>query len=519
MKEIASKKNIDFSQGSTREIGVAFAKKSWGRKFTVLSIPTGHGKTAISCVTIGTIKNGIRVTRKFEESINVFIIAPKGKINDGSWEATIEAYNEQYPNSINIIGTSTPTRLGNARRNEIEYNKYSKKQRKKLQLDYEKNLKIRRERSKIRKDKRAEGIEPDESELPQLIPNTINIEGREMLTEIVELLNEKPTVIIVDEAHYFKSATSQRSKALDTILKKANEAIAIGLTATPMANGIVEDGIGYLVFNQYYPSKSNFEKIHIPPKCKDKFYNPDVYDKYGNLDKGRFNNIEEFKQKIRDTVFVPEVTVDFDIPEAKMSVLRYSLSGRTALELKELASKYRKRHYTSYMQYLSDIRKTISSDIQHKRELSKVLYAYNERKQPLIFYSTNEELDAIKFTLEMMNLNYSVLNSKNHYNKIDVGNLEQVIVIQYKAGGVAVEFPKSQLTVFYGLQHSWIDMKQAEGRNVRRGQTGEVEQIVITSDNPYDVAILDCLERKVEFTDKLYEELAEEVSKHYVIKN
>lgn len=508
---------IDFSKGSTLEIGRAFAKKSWNRKFTILSIPTGHGKTAISCVSTGIIRNGLQSTLGFNEAINVYIVCPKAKMEDGSWESTIEQYNEAYGDSLNILGIVTPTRLGNAKRDEVEFNKYSKKDLKIMAERYEENELIKKERRKIRRKAKKEKREVDESELPELLYGVKRFDNKVMLSDIIKTLDEKPTILIIDEVHYFKNPTSQRSQALNTILKKAMNTMGLGLTATPMANGKVEDGVAYLVFNQYYNSKNEFEKKHIPKQFKDKFYKPDVYSLDGSIDRNRFIDVDLFEGRLKDTIFVPRVQIDFPLPDQEMFLHSYSVSGRTSLDLKEKALAYKKRKYKSYIQYLSDVRAEIGSDIQHKRELAKVLTYYKKqgKEQPLIYYSTNSELESILFTLEQMGMDYSLLNGQNGYSKINKENLDQVIVIQYKAGGSAIEFEKSRLSIYYGLQHSWIDMEQAQGRNVRREETGLVTHILMLSDNPFDVEVYKNLQRKKKFTEEVYEELAETVANYY----
>ena len=137
-------------------------------------------------------------------------------------------------------------------------------------------------------------------------------------------------------------------------------------------------------------------------------------------------------------------------------------------------------------------------------------------KQPLIFYHTNAEFDRIAFTLDKMGWDYKKINGHSDSNTmadIDKSDINQAIVIQYKSGGSGIEFPQSDMTIFYGLQYSWGETEQAMGRNMRRGMPKDliVEQIFLVATNPHDAKVFNALQNKQKFTEKFKEAIAEEI--------
>lgn len=462
---------INFSAPNTRNIAIALYKRMNENKYAyqTLTLFTGFGKTAIAVATAGLY------AVKFKQDINIFVIAPRKKLDEGSWEKTVEAYNKIAKYKLNIMDMSTPQGLDVANKND----KLLKRDIKAMSEKRQKELKF---------------LKAWKSET-----------------------RETPTIFLIDEVQMFKNPTSNRSKALKKLMSNS---IGIGLTATPMPNGLLEDGISYLVFNNFYKSKNDFERQHIPKGMFDEYYRPDVYTKDHEIDPNRFIDLSLFQERIRQTVYAPVVDIDFEMPNVQAHNIPYDLTPQTIHDMKKLHKDYRERRYDSYMQYLADLRKAIGSDLNHARELVKILMK-NKHKQPLIFYNTNAELEAIQFALGKINMDYKMINGHTDSDKltdIDHENKDQAIVIQYKSGGAGIEFKNSSLTIFYGLQYSWGDTEQAMGRNVRRGMSSDltVNQVFLVATNPHDSKIFKTLERKENFTSALLEDIAEEVAEESI---
>lgn len=457
---------IDFSQKNTRNIAISLYKRMTENnyKYQTLTLFTGFGKTAISVATAGLF------AVRFKQDINVFIVAPRTKLDDGSWEYTINEYNKIAKYKLNILDKATPQGLDVANKND-----------KLLKRDIKAMPKHKREKLKFLKDWKASTI-------------------------------ETPTIFLIDEVQMFKNPTTNRSKALKKLMTNG---IGLGITATPMSNGLLEDGVSYLIFNDFYKSKNQFEKQHIPRGMYDEYYKPDVYTKDHEIDPNRFIDLPLFEDRIKQTVYAPKVEVDFEMPNTQAHTVAYDLSPQTIHDMKKIHLDYKQRRYDSYMGYLSDLRRAIGSDLSHARQLAKIILA-NPGRQPLIFYATNAELEAIQYALEQIHVDYKTINGHTDSDKvqdIDHSFKNQAIIIQYKAGGAGIEFKNSSMTIFYGLQYSWEDTEQAMGRNVRRGMRSDltIDHLFLVATNPHDVKVFESLERKESFTERLLTGIAEEI--------
>lgn len=452
---------INFSANSTRSVAIQLYERLQSNIFQVLTLPTGAGKTAVAVATAGIFAH------KRKQDINVFVIAPRSKIDEDSWQWTVDEYNKIAKYKLHVIDQSTPQGLTHANKND----KYLKK------------------------------------ELKEMDPK--KVENMKFLKKWYRQTLEKPTIFLIDECHMFKNPTASQAKALNKLIKSS---IGIGLSATPMSNGLVQDGVSYLVLNNIHMSKKNFTDKHVPPHCFDEFYRPDVYLENGDIDPNRFYDLPKFQNDVKRTVFAPEVEVDFDMPDVSIHTVTYTLSENTRKDIKAINKDYRERRYDSYMLYLSDLRQAIARDLNHAREIVKIMRK-TKPKQPLIFYHTDAELETIQFALDKMNYKYSMINGKHKLKDVDITDTNQAIIIQYKAGGAGIEFKQSNLTIFYGLQYSWQDTEQALGRNVRRGSTHKVNQVFTVAQNPHDMKVFEALQRKENFTKAFLQELAKDVSK------
>lgn len=460
-------KKINFSDKNTSDI----AKRLYNRfvennyRYQTLTLFTGFGKTAISIATAGLFAH------QAKQDINVFIIATKRKIQDNSWVHTVEQYNEIAEYKLNIMDIATHQGILVAKKND----KLPKKEIKAMRPGRQKELRF--------------------------------------LKQWKKEMEEKPTIIIADEVQLMKNPTAKTSKALMELMKNN---ITIGLSATPMPNGMLDDGVAYLVYNNYYKNQSDFRKQHIPPRMYDRYYKPDVYTIDYEIDPNRFFELDLFKERIKATTFVPDAEVDFEMPHQRLHTLAYDLSQKTINDIYDMSNSYKERRYDSYRQYLSDIKRAISQDSNHVERM-KLIVKENKDKQPLIFYETNAQLEVIEKGLNELNMPYKCINGQGNSDKlddIDTTDTEQAIVIQYKSGGNSIEFTNSFVSIFYGLIYSWGDIAQAMGRNIRRGmpQDSYVNQYFLLATHPHDSHVYDVIERKEEFSEDLLTELAENVS-------
>lgn len=105
---------IDYSAQSTRTTAIALYKRmtELNSHFQMLVLGTGQGKTAISVATAGLF------AVKMKQDINVFVIAPRSKLDEDSWAWTIEEYNKIAKYKLNLIEEATPQGLMRAKKND-----------------------------------------------------------------------------------------------------------------------------------------------------------------------------------------------------------------------------------------------------------------------------------------------------------------------------------------------------------------------------------------------------------------
>lgn len=458
---------IDFSEKNTRSIAIGLYKRmiQYNSKYQNLTLFTGYGKTAISVATAGIF------AVQMKQDINVFILAPKKKIEDQSFQKTIEQYNEIAEYKLNIIGCTTPQSLVIAYKNDKLLKKEIKQMSEKVQnkLIFFKDWK--------------------------------------------KQVDDKPTIILIDESQMFKNPTSKRGKALKKLMENA---IAIGLSANPMPNGKLDDGVGYLIYNDFYKNQQDFRDQHIPFHFFDEYYQPQVFTKDHEIDPKKFKGLNEFNEQVKRTMYAPIVEVNFNIPQRQVHTSPYDLTQQTIDEMQDLHKEFKKGGFEWYIQYLAKVKRAIGTDRGHAQHMADTILQHPDT-QPLIFYETYAELEVIEEKLQEIEMPYTIINGRTKKGTLTEFNHEdrnQAVVIQYKAGGMAIEFKKSRLSIFYSLVYSWGDIEQAMGRNVRRGESRDeiVNQIYLLATHPHDAKVFDVIERKARHSHELLEEVQEELA-------
>lgn len=543
---------IKFDEGSTSDVSKGYFKFSQDNQFSILSMGTGHGKTAISIHTAGMYANQLECTP--DDPLNVVVIAPRTKVDEEAWDRTFEQYyhHGEYGKIIQHTYSTTFDQLSVYAKNDKTHNKEYQFQAK------QKNKKILKQMMKEAKEK-GEALSKEQA-IKRLKKTSDYVKWQDLRDEkislkrdVIPLFQNKKTLLIIDEVHNYKNPTTQRGKHLVKLLPFTK---TLGATATPMANGIVKDGMGYLVYNEYYTSKTDCMDAHVPYHFRDRYYQPDVYLPDGRIDDRRFQQLDVYKKRLDETIFMPDVPMDFELPDTTTVTRPYQLDDSTSAKIKGHVSDYNKRKYENYMQFLSDVRQCIAQDVEHLREMIRILMHHQKTKtglvQPLIFYTTNAELGddpkqlyldkvanlnqkltkqeqkkvyqdilsnmenkGILWALAKMKYDYAIVNGQHSIKDVDVSNKNQAIVLQYRAGSAGIEFKQSNVTIFYGLNYSWQDTEQAMGRNVRRGQSHHVNHYFIVSNSPHDTIVWNSLENKREFSEEAMEEFANQLVVEY----
>lgn len=557
--------HINFLEGNTNKIATEFAHFICKNKnlFSVLELRAGGGKTSIALRTASVLAE-----MKNLEKMNIIIVAPVKKIDEGGWQGTYAWFKESVSSKqlklIDVLSLDKfSTLYKNETKKEDEWKRKAEKEiikkslkwgekkglyeelngsEKAIFIEYCKNVICRKNVDKMNEliheseKYRMRVLEKTNKELSRgfsfynyhthIKPIHLEkIKSKAMtFKKMVDFydLNKDNTLIIIDEVHNYKNSTSIRGMAIRYILKKYQIPI-IGLTATPHDNGLLDDAKGYVIYNQFYNSVNDIWKQHNMTRF-DKNHRPNPYKRDGTVDENVFQNYSLYKERVRKTIFTPETKVDTKMfPTLIPHLINYDVSKRSKKKLTQLSKDYLDRKYEYAITYLSDIRKVVAMDTNHLKELKKILEENRENHiQPLIFYKYNDELGdnpndypvdypikkienkGILCLLKKIGWDYSIINGNHSFDEVDVNNLNQCIVIQIQSGNSAIEFKKSNLTIFYSLNDSYQMIRQAVGRNIRYGANHDVNNYFLTSNSADDKRVLKNLTKKKKEVAKNY---------------
>lgn len=408
-------------------------------KFILLTPKAGVGKTFITIHSMGLLPGG--------QNAHFMIFGPKAKVLDLSWEASIEGYN-------NVKGT------------QMTYTTNT--------LDFIKNH-------------------------PDIVANIID----------EHVANGQPIVVVLDEVHLAKNPTSKIGKAIAKLSLNENVSAMIGLSATPYSNSYM-DTVGYLVWNQYYKNKTDFIKQQI--KFFDDYRQPMVKDNQGNIDRTLFNDPDAIDK------YLSEFTVDDQLdksplPPASFEERTFDLNNDKSIKYVDPAfiefgedrprtqrgnynavknKFYRDGYYESATKATAVEREMIANITQRAQILIDILTEIRYSTDPhpvLIFYQNNSELEAIQQIIsnepKLQPTKINIVNGKQK-DLEDVDDPHTVVLIQYKAGGAAIEFPHAYSSIYYMPTYSYENYEQTLGRNRRNGMTHPVKYYKIIANNTLD---------------------------------
>lgn len=448
----------------TNQLATKVAEKWGSHKFVLLTPGAGVGKTFVTIHAIGQLPGG--------KDAHLMIFGPKAKKEDHSWEASIMGYNE-------------------VKSTDMTYSVNT--------LDF------------------------------------IRLHTDEIVAEATQYHNDgKAVVIIIDEVHIVKNPTSKTGKALKKLIDNPIIDASIGLSATPYSNSYI-DTIGYLVLNNFYKNKTDFIKQQI--LFFDGFRQPLIKDESGNIDRNLFkdpdfidNALASFSVDIKlkksplppasfeertfelnndpNIKYVHPLLADFDDTRPRTQRGNYN-----AVKNKY----YREGYYESSIESISAQRSMITNIVQRTTILTDILKEIRESNDPhpvLIFYQNTIELETIKTALttdktvkKIGNTTIHVVNGKQK-DLEDVTDPNTVVLIQYKAGGAAIEFPHAYSSIYFMPTYVYENYKQTLGRNRRNGMTHPVKYYKIIAINTLDDYIWhDILANKKNFSNSTMEKV------------
>lgn len=300
---------------------------------------------------------------------------------------------------------------------------------------------------------------------------------------------DKPYILIVDEVHYAKSATAQRSKAVIRLATNPNCKQIIGLSATAIPNGFIDLQTYGIIF-KWWKNKTEFIRRHVLIDRSRGYPRIIGYageDKLKQLWQSVAFGLDKGHLHLPDLI---NITTTINLSQKQRNAYNV-LKTERVLDDGTLLDTPSKLHAT-LRQYLSTTR---------TEALSAVLDDTDEHI--LVFYSYNVSRDAILATAAKYKR--EVYEQSGHASNLPNGTPKKpsITLLQYQSGSVGLNLQYAPISIFYEPSYSWMDIQQAKGRNHRGGQTKIVRHYWFRVDKTIDTAVYKCLERKEDFNDSM----------------
>lgn len=311
--------------------------------------------------------------------------------------------------------------------------------------------------------------------------------------------------LVLDECHRLKNPTSKRSKQL----QKLTSMRRLGLTATPLTNDIVLDTASYLIMAGYYRNKTDFMRQEDLTDLLDQYYRIAVYNRDGSVNEAIWPNYRSVREKLSHVLFQPTIAnVDAEMPN--LTSFTHHLEDNESLEndIRSLALAHKERMFESIGDFRLAVTERVLAD-EDRIDTCLDLCLSDDARQPLVFFWHTFGRDQLIEAFGKRGVEVQILDGEHPMSDIDTSR-DTPILVQYRAGSEGVEFKRSNLTVFYENQFSFVDLVQARGRNCRRGGTSDIRQHYLISPTYYDQEIYERVNNHEELNEETLDQIAKE---------
>lgn len=365
---------------------------------------------------------------------------------------------------------------------------------------------------------------------------------------IKEISND---LVVIDEAHYFKTHTTQRTRALKTLTPKYR----LALTGTPMQNKPDDTHSIYeFLIPEFLESWNKFKNKYVLMNYSRGYPIPEGYRNLFNLKKDISTRMirrktadvsSDLPKVYRKTYTLPmdelqrqrHLDLDMTIEETKeeINALRDKIiknkrpSSKLEKELENLDGKAM-GFMNIQMEISNDLRLLAQSDSKMVRdmgvtnhesaktkklkELVTSIMEYNEdfkivifsqfARMVLLIQEDLEKLDCVKKTAVI----YGQLNEKQRDEQVQMfkNDKDCRIIIQSDAGAEGLNLQNASHLINFDLPWNPATLDQRNGRIIRIGSPWENVFITnLVSEDSVDIKVLEAIERKRAYFDKIVE--------------
>lgn len=298
-----------------------------------------------------------------------------------------------------------------------------------------------------------------------------------------------PYILIVDEIHYAKSATSQRAKAIIRLASSFNCKQIIGLSATAIPNGYM-DLQTYGIIWRWWKNKTAFIKEHV---LIDRSRGYPVIVGYKGEDKLKQQwksiafNLDKSHLNLPDLINITSV---IKLSNRERDIYNMMKSERET-EDGEMLDTPAKLHAT-LRQYLAPSRvEALQAILDDTDEHILVFYNYNVERDQILAVAVKNKRE--------------VYEQSGHASHLPQGvpGEPSITLLQYQSGSAGLNLQYAPISVFFSPSYSYMDTEQAKGRNYRGGQKKIVRHYWFKVAATIDTSVYRCLENKQDFNDSM----------------
>ena len=311
------------------------------------------------------------------------------------------------------------------------------------------------------------------------------------------ILNSKFDLVIVDEAHYIKNATAQRTKLINDLVKNTERLWL--LTGTPMTSRPMD------YFNLLSLVDSPVAKNWMAYAIR---YCAGYQFKVGNRKVWNItgaSNLEELRERTSGTILRRLKENVLDLPEKIITPVYLKLKSKAYEDVMgEYYDWYDKnpeesKSLTVQFSKLTKVRQIIADEkIQQTIEIAENII--EQGKKVIIFCNFTDSLNKIveHFGKTVVKLDGSMAQHERQYSVDQFQENEKIKVFvgNIKAAGTGITLTAGEAAIFNDLSFLPSDHAQAEDRSYRYGQKNNVLVYYPIFENTIEGIIYDILNNK-----------------------
>jgi SNF2 family DNA or RNA helicase len=345
------------------------------------------------------------------------------------------------------------------------------------------------------------------------------IQGKRTTTGTMShtLLNQKWSLVVLDESHRIKAPGGVTSKFFATLAMRAKRRMC--LTGTPMPHSPLDVyaqfrflstdvfGSSYAAFKARYAIMGGFQDRKFLRRI-----NEDEFD--GKLARHCFRVTADVLKLIpvRDEYRRFELSpLAQRVYDGIQDELAAEVGNGTVTVTNALTKLLKLQQLTSG--YIGDDEGVINEVDTGKRELLADILGDLPQDEPVVvFCRFHKDIDAVGAVAQAMGRPWSELSGRSNELLEWQRGETTIIVVQIQSGGTGIDLTRARYCFYYSLGFSLGDYEQSRKRLDRPGQTEQVIYYHLLAEGTIDEVVYTALRRRAKVVDSVLEGIARAAS-------